>query len=266
MAKKKKTNQPAAESKFLKDFKQRAGRVDTGFARHEVPIVESRPNVVGSRTLAYVPIDDSTNRDRGLYSDQVYINRAGIERARDNSTLGIRAENYILNHEMSHVQQHQYEARSGQTYDEGFIKAYQQAHRNRKGKDISAQGAASAIAQSLRISMHNKESFPMIEEMKGDSTKGYYGMDKKGNQRYFNLSEQTADLHAVERMTNQPLTMNPKARKVLLADNPVFMDAYDAMTGYRLDRYDARDLPPATPTPPAQTSWIKQLKKAVGWR
>jgi hypothetical protein len=61
------------------------------------------------------------------------------------------------------------------------------------------------------------------------------------------FSEQLASLSALEQVTGKFLTQDPEMRK--LFPNTRMMAVYDALTGPRQTRMDARDLPPHTPVP-----------------
>jgi len=61
------------------------------------------------------------------------------------------------------------------------------------------------------------------------------------------FDEQLASLSALEQTTGKSLTRDPEMRK--LFPNTQMMAVYDALTGLRQTRLDARDLPPHTPLP-----------------
>ena len=61
------------------------------------------------------------------------------------------------------------------------------------------------------------------------------------------FDEQLASLSALEQTTGKSLTRDPEMRK--LFPNTKMMAVYDALTGLRQTRLDARDLPPHTPLP-----------------
>lgn len=61
------------------------------------------------------------------------------------------------------------------------------------------------------------------------------------------FDEQLASLSALEQTTGKSLTRDPQMRK--LFPNTQMMAVYDALTGLRQTRLDARDLPPHTPLP-----------------
>ena len=258
----KKTKQPAPQSKFVKEFTKRAGSVDIGFSRYQVGVDEAPPLIAGRNTLAFVPTLHGLDYDKRLKGNTIYLNEPALE----NATLGQRGENYVLNHEVSHLQQTQYDKRMGKTknYDRSFIEAYQQASLNR-GKKVDYKQARRAVLGWLESTAARKGNGDMLKGIKGDTTKGYYDMFRQGE---LDLREQVADLHAAERMSYKRLRDNPNAAQALFNNDEAMMDAYDAMTGYRLDRYDARDLPPATPTAPVkpiETSLFSGFKKMVGW-
>jgi hypothetical protein len=61
------------------------------------------------------------------------------------------------------------------------------------------------------------------------------------------FAEQIASLSALEQATGKSLTRDPEMRK--LFPDTKMMAVYDALTGFRQTRTDARDLPPHTPLP-----------------
>lgn len=61
------------------------------------------------------------------------------------------------------------------------------------------------------------------------------------------FDEQLASLSALEQVTGKSITRDPEMRK--LFPNTKMMAVYDALTGLRQTRLDARDLPPHTPLP-----------------
>ena len=77
--------------------------------------------------------------------------------------------------------------------------------------------------------------------------KGSYSNLKKSNDTEALFSEQLATLSALEQATGKFLTQDPEMRQ--LFPNYQMMAVYDALTGPRQTRMDARDLPPHLPTP-----------------
>ena len=74
----------------------------------------------------------------------------------------------------------------------------------------------------------------------------YDNLKKIGKERAM-FSEQLASLSALEQTTGKSLTQDPEMRE--LFPNTKMMAVYDALTGPRQTRMDARDLPPHTPVP-----------------
>jgi hypothetical protein len=71
-------------------------------------------------------------------------------------------------------------------------------------------------------------------------------LQRRGDARGL-FSEQIASLSALEQATGKSLTRDPEMRK--LFPDTKMMAVYDALTGLRQTRTDARDLPPHTPLP-----------------
>jgi hypothetical protein len=74
----------------------------------------------------------------------------------------------------------------------------------------------------------------------------YDNLNKVGKTKAM-FSEQLASLSALEQTTGKFLTQDPEMRE--LFPNTKMMAVYDALTGPRQTRMDARDLPPHTPVP-----------------
>jgi hypothetical protein len=74
----------------------------------------------------------------------------------------------------------------------------------------------------------------------------YDNLNKVGKTKAM-FSEQLASLSALEQTTGKFLTQDPEMRE--LFPNTRMMAVYDALTGPRQTRMDARDLPPHTPVP-----------------
>jgi hypothetical protein len=77
--------------------------------------------------------------------------------------------------------------------------------------------------------------------------KGSYNNLKKSNDTEALFSEQLATLSALEQATGKFLTHDPEMRQ--LFPNYQMMAVYDALTGPRQTRMDAKDLPPHLPVP-----------------
>jgi hypothetical protein len=82
------------------------------------------------------------------------------------------------------------------------------------------------------------------------------------------LYEQLASLAGYETANNVDLTKDPVLRKTLFKNKDV-RETYNAITGLRQTRLDARDLPPYTrqpePTEPTEPGMIDKLKKMMGF-
>lgn len=82
------------------------------------------------------------------------------------------------------------------------------------------------------------------------------------------LYEQLASLAGYEAANNVDLTKDPVLRKTLFKNKNV-RETYNAITGLRQTRLDARDLPPYTrqsePTEPAEPGMMDKLKKMIGY-
>jgi len=79
------------------------------------------------------------------------------------------------------------------------------------------------------------------------------------------LYEQLASLAGYEAANNVDLTKDPVLRKTLFKNKDV-RETYNAITGLRQTRLDARDLPPYTrQSEPAEPGMIDKLRKMIGY-
>ena len=79
------------------------------------------------------------------------------------------------------------------------------------------------------------------------------------------LYEQLASLAGYEAANNVDLTKDPVLRKTLFKNKDV-RETYNAITGLRQTRLDARDLPPYTrQSEPAEPGMMDKLKKMIGY-
>ena len=94
--------------------------------------------------------------------------------------------------------------------------------------------------------------------------KDSYDELKKAGKTKAMFSEQLASLSALEQTTGKFLTQDPEMRE--LFPNTRMMAVYDALTGPRQTRMDARDLPPHTPVPSytyEQNPTLRFIKKSL---
>ena len=77
------------------------------------------------------------------------------------------------------------------------------------------------------------------------------------------LYEQLATLAGLEAAQNVDLTKDPVLRKTLFKDRDI-RETYNAITGLRQTRLDAKDLPPYT-RQPEEPSMVGKVKKLVGF-
>lgn len=110
-----------------------------------------------------------------------------------------------------------------------------------------------------------KESLPYLKEKYGLSGKYMTPqfIDKQGR---VGLYEILADLGGIESHLGVDLTKDPELRKTMFKDKNV-REAYNAVTGLRQTRTDARDLPPYTRLPEKDESGgvVNKLKKLIGY-
>lgn len=109
---------------------------------------------------------------------------------------------------------------------------------------------------------------PYLEKTYG--TKSTYFMpemlafqDKRGRGANL-LYEQFAELAAIEQATGKDLTKDPELRKTIFKDKKV-REVYNAMTGLRQTRLDARDLAPYTPIPEKSEGVMQFIRSKMGY-
>jgi hypothetical protein len=167
-----------------------------------------------------------------------------VQLARDQSPA--QREQTLL-HEMEHSM----DFRGGDILGRPNVKRTDQSHRAYylMNKDWSPIRQFVDNVSSNREKLEQFFGMPMTsgylkmtpERVKEEKAK--YGRDAM--LPYFD--EQLASLSALEQTTGKSLTRDPEMRK--LFPNTQMMAVYDALTGLRQTRLDARDLPPHTPLP-----------------
>lgn len=110
---------------------------------------------------------------------------------------------------------------------------------------------------------------PYLEKTYG--TKSTYFMpemlafqDKRGRGANL-LYEQFAELAAIEQATGKDLTKDPELRKTIFKDKKV-REVYNALTGLRQTRLDARDLSPYTPIPEKSDGMMEFIRSKLGFK
>jgi hypothetical protein len=94
---------------------------------------------------------------------------------------------------------------------------------------------------------------------------GYFskGVLKRPDKQNF-LYEQLASLSALEQAKNKKLTEDPYVRKYILT-TPEQRETYDALTGLRQTRLDAKDLPPHTRQPERMKPTFLEMLREGNW-
>lgn len=105
------------------------------------------------------------------------------------------------------------------------------------------------------------KSLPYLKEKYGIAN-GYMNKDFIKKQGEVGLFEIFATLAAAESTQNVDLTKDPELRKTLFKDQAV-REAYNAVTGLRQTRMDAKDLPPYTPID--EPSWWDNALRKVSF-
>jgi len=107
---------------------------------------------------------------------------------------------------------------------------------------------------------------PYLKEKYGIES-GYFNKELlRRNKPEVLLYEQLAELAAIEQALGVDLTKDPQLRKTLFKDQAV-RETYNAITGLRQTRLDARDLPPYTrqPEPASKQSFFDRAKNRFGF-
>jgi hypothetical protein len=109
------------------------------------------------------------------------------------------------------------------------------------------------------------EHAPYLQEKWGlDPEAGYFSSKIKGANPNL-LEEQFASLSALEQEKNKRLTDDPYVRKHIFV-TPEQRAAYNALTGLRQSRLDAKDLPPYTPQPDkSDPTMMDRVKSLFGY-
>lgn len=137
----------------------------------------------------------------------------------------------MMPHEFEHVLQNDVDAR------------YKQNKSNWTNEIIKMSGmSASDLVNILSKSGKNKTLFEHLKSL-GMTPSPYLGNASNG---FYDLSEQFADLSALETRYNKDLTKDPIVRKEFFNNNERLIQTYKASTGLRQQRLDAKDLPPMT--------------------
>lgn len=113
-----------------------------------------------------------------------------------------------------------------------------------------------------------KESLPYLKKKYGIENDGYMTPEFIDKQGGVGLYEIFATLAGTEAAQGVDLTKDPELRKTMFKDKGV-REAYNAVTGLRQTRLDARDIPPYTRVPekePEGEGVVGKLKKMVGMK
>jgi hypothetical protein len=88
----------------------------------------------------------------------------------------------------------------------------------------------------------------------------------QGSRYPYLLQEQLATLSPLEQKLNKSLTEDPYVQKYILT-TPAQRETYNALTGLRQSRLDAKDLPPYTRQPePEEPGMFSKALKAIGFK
>ena len=154
----------------------------------------------------------------------------------------------------AHEAEHLLAKRQFDTGPSAINRMFDQLSDNPKSKDLRATFVQDAV-----------KAFPYIQEKYGIES-AYFDprMLKIQGSRAPNLAyEQLATLASIEATTGVDLTKDPYLRKNLFKDREV-REIYNALTGLRQTRLDAKDLPPHTRIKEKDSGRISDFMESIG--
>jgi len=167
---------------------------------------------------------------------------------------GAKLPSHVLAHEQEHIQQNRAEDRYKKTmhdvWNDNLNKAYDI-------KDPRALG----FDHPYWTFSKNLQSKPVRDRLKELGAEGDAYLS--GTASRTSQNELFASLSGLEEAKRIDLTKDPVLKKALFNNDVRMMEAYKASTGLRLDRLDARDLPPSTPQVSRQPTTVESLKSLL---
>lgn len=148
-----------------------------------------------------------------------------------------------------HEMEHSMDFRGGDIMGRPNVKYTDQAYRayNLLNQDWLPIHKFAGNVASSKDKLEEFFGMPMTSGYLKMSPEAKKSIESKGRGLLPYFDEQLASLSALEQMTGKSLTRDPEMRK--LFPNTQMMAVYDALTGLRQTRLDAKDLPPHTPLP-----------------
>jgi hypothetical protein len=190
------------------------------------PVVKTRSDDLGSDTRGYIIASSP---------DTLNLNYMLTPAEREITTL--------------HELEHSMDARGGDIYGRPNFAKLGGMDNNYRAYSLMGDDW-SPITATVKNMVDNREKLEKFFGRPVDNAyfrKDSYDELKKSGKTKAMFSEQLASLSALEQTTGKFLTQDPEMRE--LFPNTRMMAVYDALTGPRQTRMDARDLPPHTPVP-----------------
>lgn len=139
---------------------------------------------------------------------------------------------HTVPHEWEHVLQNNVDSKYQRDWLGQVMTEY-----TRIGGDIPKMAATlEKSATSTKLKSH-------LETLLGTPVADYIGGMKAG---WANPREQFAELSSIEQGLKKDLTKDPVVRAEFFGNDQAMIDTYKAVTGYRTQRLDSKDLPPMT--------------------
>lgn len=159
-----------------------------------------------------------------------------------------------------HTQAHEYEhalmQQSGRTSRDFVHEFIRELNAKGRNGDVDVANIVNGLIQNKD---HLVKNWGLPQVMADES---YFGKGAAGRTSARLLPEMFASLSALEQQTGKRLVDDPVIREKVL-NTPEKRAAYDAFTGLRQTRLDARDLPPYTLQAEKSLSFIDRVKELL---
>lgn len=182
------------------------------------------------------------------------VNGVGYRTDTSGNYRGAQLPNYVLAHEQEHVQQNRAEDRYKTTMHDLWNENLNKAFNIKDPRSLGFDHPYWTFSKNL-------QSKPVRDRLKELGAVGDAYLS--GTAAKTSQDELFASLSGLEEAKRIDLTKDPILKKALFNNDVRMMEAYKASTGLRLDRLDAKDLPPATPQVPRQPTTTESLKNLL---
>lgn len=182
------------------------------------------------------------------------LNQIGYRTDTSGNYRGAQLPDYVLAHEQEHVQQNRAEDRYKTTMNDLWYENLNKAFNIEKPRSLGFDHPYWKFSKNLQ----SPEVRNRLKEL-GAGADAYLS----GTAAKTSTDELFASLSGLEEAKRIDITKDPVLKKALFNNDIRMMEAYKASTGLRLDRLDAKDLPPATPQVPRQPTTIESFKNLM---